>query len=230
MTFTNEPLDLLAPAVDWAADWDDVLQRAGERRPRRRAFIGRRLVLALAMLAAVLIPLAAFGAAGDWWFFGGPVSPPVPQGSLVVVKEGKWEGHPWKLVAYQSDAGLCWSFTPSEIPVEGTEAGFVCGTFAGVAPKLSSDVTISSISSSGQKFPAYIAGVVVGSAREVEIQFATGETLRLPTFSSAEPVGPVRFFASQVQGGSVPLNMVGRDANGKVVACNVNGPAPLSAC
>ena len=44
------------------------------------------------------VPLAAFGAANDWWFLnnrGAPVPTTAPQ----VVKEGEWDGQPWQLIA-----------------------------------------------------------------------------------------------------------------------------------
>jgi hypothetical protein len=72
MTFGDEALNrLVPPTLAWKPDWANVLERAGElnRRqwqPRAR----RRLILALAALAVVLIPLIALAAENDWWFFG----------------------------------------------------------------------------------------------------------------------------------------------------------------
>jgi hypothetical protein len=79
MTFRDDALDRLAPAIPWQDDWSDVLRRAGEREPRRvgpRHFLRRRLVIALVVLAAVLIPLAALAAANDWWFLRSGSAPP----------------------------------------------------------------------------------------------------------------------------------------------------------
>jgi hypothetical protein len=249
MTLGSDPLDRLAPALDWTADWDDVLRRAdglGRRawRVRGLVFSGRRLALAAAVLAAALIPFAALGAANDWWFFDSPFPVPKPL-DQVFVKNGEWDGHPWKLIAYRSDAGLCWSFTPI-LPNrrEGSEAGAGCGPFAGVPGTRATkpDMTIGAISTSGGEFPAYIAGVVVESAREVEIQFGNGEKLQLPTFAAPESVGPIRYFASQRPGGddpthpgsgqSVPQRMIGRDGDGNVVACYTTKTASfaLSGC
>ena len=60
---------------------------------------GAALIQAFAVLAAVSVPLAAFGAANDWWFLnnrGAPLPTTAPQ----VVKEGEWDGQPWQLIAY----------------------------------------------------------------------------------------------------------------------------------
>src|SRR5207247_6506726 len=96
MTSGYAALDRLTPDLPWQADWSDVLARAGERRPGMRRF-----VIALAVLAAVAIPLAALAAANDWWFmrFG---NAPRPLHGPVVVKEGTWSGRTWQLIAYPS--------------------------------------------------------------------------------------------------------------------------------
>jgi len=54
----------------------EVMERAVERRSVS-LFTPRRLVLAFVVFAAVLMPVAALGAAKDWWFlrYGGT---PVP--------------------------------------------------------------------------------------------------------------------------------------------------------
>ena len=74
----------------------DVMERAVEGRSVHHR---RRLIQAFAVLAAVSVPLAAFGAANDWWFLnnrGAPLPTTAPQ----VVKEGEWDGQPWQLIAY----------------------------------------------------------------------------------------------------------------------------------
>ncbi|MGD0274246.1 MAG: hypothetical protein ABSB96_11020 [Gaiellaceae bacterium] len=71
MTFDDDALNRLTPALPWKPDWADALERAGELDPRRRQpWAKRRLILTLALLAAVLILLVALGAASAWRFFG----------------------------------------------------------------------------------------------------------------------------------------------------------------
>jgi hypothetical protein len=204
MTFTNGPLDRLAPAQGWVEDWDDVLRRAGElhfstRRPGRPAFTRRRLALLLAAAAvAVVVPLAALAAANDWWFFrfGGA---PTPAQAPTIVKQGEWDEHPWQLVAYPSTTdGLCFAVTPADSSSEGQGAAMACGPIVGVprtqSTKPSPDMTITFLSgSASDQLPAYIAGPVVKTAQAVEVEFDTGEVLRVPTFAPPASVGPVRF-------------------------------------
>ena len=102
------------------------------------------------------------------------------------------------------------------------------------------------------ELPAYIAGPVIDNASTVEIEFGTGEVLRLPTFSGAGSLGRVRFYAAQLpatipmpQPGQriqnqtqpwPPINtLAGLDSDGNVVAClaprtAVDGVSPLSDC
>jgi hypothetical protein len=107
-------------------------------------------------------------------------------------------------------------------------------------------MTITFLSSgAGPKLPAYIAGPVIEEASAVEIEFATGEVLRLPTFSGAASLGHIRFYAAQLPS-SVQLppprpeqpfinKLGGLDGDGNVVTClvpqtAVNGISPLSDC
>jgi hypothetical protein len=246
MIFSDEVLDRLAPARTWVSDWPDVLERAGERRSAR--FVTRgRLVMFFAVLAAVLVPLAALGAAHDWWFlkFG---NGPTPTKTPVVVKQGEWDGHPWQLIAYASTTdGLCVSVTPKGSAGEGAAMG--CGTFAGIArtpeTKASPDMTITFLSgSASKKLPAYIAGPVIDKASAVEIRFASGNVLRVPTFAAPEPLSHIRFYATQLPAGdqATPRTLptflkwvAGFDANGNVVACLApltakDGISPLADC
>ena len=69
MTSGDDVLSRLTSALPWKPDWADVLGRAGELDPRRRQpWARRRLILALSLLAAVLIPLVALAAANGWFF------------------------------------------------------------------------------------------------------------------------------------------------------------------
>lgn len=238
MTFDDDVLNRLAPAIPWESDWADVLERAGAReRHRPRRLRGkRRLILALAVLAAVLIPLIALGAENDWWFLKyapAPTSPPV------IVKEGNWNGHPWELVAYPTADGLCYLVIPAGSKMEGSG---ICAPFAGVArtneTKKTSDMTITFMSGSGYRLPAWIAGPVIESASQVEIRFENGKNLRLPTFAAPASLGHVRFYASPLPAGVSPspsMSIAGLDNDGNVIAClapatAVDGISPLSAC
>jgi hypothetical protein len=230
MTFGAEVLDRLAPAHGWVADWSDVLERAGARRSVR-LITKRRLVLALVVLAAVLVPLAAVGAANDWWFLG---AGPSPTKAPAVVKDGEWSGHPWQLVAYPSTTdGLCFSITPKGSTLEGRGGGMSCGPFAGVSrtseTKASPDMTITFLSGGASpQLPAYIAGPVIEQAATVEIRFGNGEVMRVPTFAGPASLGHVRFYATQLPAGvqdtprtflAFLKSVAGLDANGEVVAC-----------
>lgn len=236
MTLGDELLDQLAPAQGWVPDWPNVLQRAGTR-PSTRRVTRRRMVIVLAVLAAALVPLAALAAANNWWFLtlgGGPT----PTNAPVVVKEGVWDGHPWQLIAYPSTTdGLCVSVTPKNSTGEGAAMG--CGTFAGIArtpeTKVSPDMTITYLSGgASNELPAYIAGPVIENASAVEIRFADGNVMRVPTFAAPEPLSHIRFYATPISATdqSTPTTfptflkwVAGLDANGNVVACL----APLTA-
>lgn len=249
MTFDDDALNRLAPVLPWQPDWADVLGRAGVRERRRplRLRGKRRLILILAVLAAVLIPLIALGAENEWWFlkYGGgptPTSPPV------VVKEGNWDGHPWELVAYPTADGLCYSVMPTGSKTEGAGS---CAPFAGVArtneTKATQDMTITYMSGSGYGLPVWIAGPVINSASQVEIRFGNGTDLRLPTFAAPASLGRVRFYVAplptdvtEASPGPGRLreflkSVAGLDNDGNIIAClapaaAVDGISPLSAC
>ena len=211
----------------------DVLERAGAQ-PPFRLVTKRRLVLALAVCAAVLVPLAALGAANDWWFlrFGGA---PVPKTAPQVVKQGEWNGHPWQLIAYPSAThGLCISMTPKDSAHDGEGGGLACGPFVGLERAPASEaplgLTINLLAGAGsEKLPAYIAGAVIEEASVVEIRLADGGALRLPTVAGREPLQHVRFYAAQLPSDIqltpenvrrvFPRWVAGLDANGNVVAC-----------
>ena len=189
MTFRDELLDQLAPAHGWVPDWPDVLQRAGAE-PSISRVTRRRMVIALVVLAAVLVPLAALAATNNWWFLKLGHGP-TPTNAPVVVKEGAWDGHPWQLIAYPSAAdGLCVSVTPKDSTGEGAAMG--CGTFTGISrtpeTKATPDMTITYLSGgASNKLPAYIAGPVIEKASTVEIRWA-----RLLRASHGEPAPVAR--------------------------------------
>jgi hypothetical protein len=234
-----------------SAEQTDVVERAGGR-DWRRLLTGRRLVLAFAVLAAVLVPVAAFGSANDWWFlkFGGT---PVPTTAPQVVKEGEWNGHPWQLIAYPSAThGLCISITPKDSRVDGAGGAMSCAPLVGVArtPESSAapDVTITLLAGAGgNELPAHMVGAVIEEASVVEVRFGDGDVLRVPTFAGPEPLQHVRFYAAQLPT-AVRLTpgtadefaeflkwVAGLDASGTVVACSAprttdDGSSSLSDC
>jgi hypothetical protein len=187
-------------------------------------------MLALALLAPALVPLAALGVASDWWFLRSDDPPPVR--APAVVKEGSWSGHPWQLIAYRSGTDdLCVSVTAAGSNASGSGGATGCAPFVGVSGT------------------AETKGPVTDKASTVEIQFGTGAVLRLPTFSGAASLGHVRFYAAQLPA-SIPMpqsdlrnqsqrsfinTLAGLDSDGNVVAClaprtMVDRVSPLSDC
>jgi hypothetical protein len=247
MTSSSDPLDRLVSAAWWVADWDDVLQRAGKpdhrlRLAAIRILTRRRLVLVIAVLVAALVPLGAVGAANDWWFlrFGAGSTPDV-------VKEGVWNGHPWKLIAYPSNGnGLCFSMKWTDS--QGGGHPTACAPFAlvaGPAQKAPPEMTITWMAATrgSSDFPPFIVGPVIGSATQVEITFVNGDVLRVPTFAAPTPLTAVGFYAAQLPAavarlpvpGPIVQTLAGLDAGGNVVAClapqtAVAGISPLSDC
>jgi hypothetical protein len=215
----------------------------------RRAF-----ALAGVVVAVVLVPLVALGAANDWWFlkYGGPTPTKAP----VVVKEGVWGSHSWQLVAYPSTTdGLCMAVAPKSAATPGKGA-MACAPFAGIArtksTKASPDMTITFLmsGSASNGLPAYVAGPVIDKAATVELRFSNGTILRTPTFTGRGSLQHIRFYATRLPAGvqktlrpptplkkpSFPLKWVaGLDTRGTVVACLAplnakDGISPLSAC
>lgn len=247
MNFNDEVLERLAPAQGWVSDWSDILERAGERRSAR-LLTKRRLIMVVAVLAAVLVPLAAFGSANEWWFlrFGSPA----PTKEPFIVKEGEWDGHAWQLIAYPSTTdGLCFGMTPKGSNADGEGGAMACAPIAGVArtaqTKASPDMSITYLAGSGtEEGPPYIVGPVIAKASTVEIRFGRGDVLRVPTFAGVEPLQNLRFYAAQLPSGlranptavSTLIKWVaGLDADGNVVAClapqtAVDGISRLSDC
>jgi hypothetical protein len=238
-----EPLDQLAPPIPWEDDWRDVLARAGTARKRRV------LVAGLA-LAAVLIPLVALAAVNDWWFLG-LRDIPQPVDKVVVVTQGSWDGHPWKLVAYNSQGGgTCWSVTFDTAETGGSSvasgapgglgnggSALSCGSVVGVhLPHIREILpTVAYLMGSNADGTIHwIAGPVVDDATSVRVVFDDGTTLRLPTVEPPSSLGqlrwfgPVRFYVGQLPpkvGFQIPLHSItGFTARGKRVACVIYGP------
>jgi hypothetical protein len=170
----------------------------------------------------------------------------------VVVKEGEWSGRPWQLVAYPSGTdGLCFSVTSKRPAQAGAVGAMNCATFAGISrtaeTKASPDMTITFLSGWGPSgfLPTYIVGPVINKAVEVEIRFANGQDMHVPTFGAPAPVKQVRFYATQIPDSAVPKQLrgepqafdwiAGRDKEGTIVAClsplkAKDGISPLSDC
>jgi hypothetical protein len=256
MTFSDDALDHLAPVLPWQADWTDVLRRAGQpqanrlARPRR-VLRKRRLIIAVVVLVAISIPLAALGAANDWWFLRNSGAPR-PLSEPLVLKEAEWGGHTWQMSAYPSGTdGLCVAVTRKDLKDVGAMG---CSPFVGslrtAATKATPDMTITYLSGSdidtGGR-PLYIVGPVIDKASEVEIRFISGQTIRVPTFSAPAPLDHIRFYATGLSGGVIspgpqstpaslaPKWLAGLDKEGNVVACLVptkakDGISPLADC
>ena len=246
MNATRDSLDRLAPAHPWEPRWDDVLARAGKKTTRREILTPRRLVVAVALATAVLVPLTAVGATNDWWFFR--LSSPPPTNQPIVVKTGEWDGDPWQLIAYTSSTdGLCFAMDTHGTAGSG---GMACTPFAGVSrtsqTNRSPDVDISYLGggANGQQL-SYLAGPVIGAATEVEVKLADGTSARTPTSSGPAALDGVNFYALQLpaptsastsaSAGAPFVWIAGLDGNGTVVACYVpatanQGISPVSAC
>jgi hypothetical protein len=254
VTTPDAALERLVSSARWQPNWGDVLARAGEHPVRKPRLARRRLVLAVALLAAVVVPLAALSAANDWWSLFKAAGVPTPASTPIVVKTGTWSGHPWQLVAYPARRrGLCFGVMPTSTPGSSEGAALECSDFAGfkrsAAQVPPSGMTITFLSGSrSKKLPSYIAGPVIDTARTVEIHFTDGQTLRTQTFTAPAPLNHVRFFATPIPTNDAPSSrpdqgklvlqvawVAGLDPHGAIVACLApstakDGVSPRSAC
>jgi hypothetical protein len=243
---TQDPLDVLAPAIWWEPDWSDILQRAGEPVPRKRRPLvtRRRVVIALAVLVAVLIPLTAVGAQQQWWFLAGS---PEPASSPVVIMGGTWAGHPWHVVAYRSRTeGLCDGIVEDVTRISNAELG--CGPFQGISDSHRSlfggDPTITATTGAATDLPVHVFGAVVGEARTITMVLETGETLHAATVAAPSSLGDIRFYALRLPASAGPPakqgylwqpidKLTAYDERGNVVACSIpyeTHATPLSDC
>jgi hypothetical protein len=251
--------DLLATAGTSNGTAATARYRSNESRPSGRLARGvrltrRRVVLAVAALAAVSIPLLALAAANDWWFFQFPWTPR-PVGKPLVVMHGSWNGQAWRLVAYNSRGqGTCWSITFANphrggagvaspgVGVAAADGALGCGGIIGLRPpnkNASGFPTIMWMTgySFNTGYPAWMAGPVVAKAKTVVIRYRNGKLVRVPTSDRVQLgkvgwYGPLRFFAAQIPEGihpgeiqGIPQSVTGLDARGKVVACLVPATA-----
>jgi len=166
------------------------------------------------------------------------------------VKEGEWSGYPWQLIAYPSTTdGLCFSVTAKRSTQFGAVGAMNCAPFAGISrtaeTKASPDMTITFLSGRAPGLlPTYIVGPVIDKAVEVEIHFANGQKMHVPTFGAPAPLKHIRFYATQIPDSAAPKLrgeaeafdwIAGRDKEGKTVAClapmkSKDGVSPLSDC
>lgn len=213
------------------------------RMRRRRLLVNKRRMALLAALALVVItPVVALGDANGWWFLrSNRVPAPVPDANATVVADGQWGEQGWKLVTYFSKTdGLCLSMMPQDAVATGKGASMSCAPFVGVprtpTTKDTPDLRITYLGASATaKLPAYIVGAVVDDATEVDIGFADGRVLHVPTSTGPPPLEHVRFYAtplgasssgSQDSGVSLrPAWLAGVGASHQIVTCLVLPPS-----
>jgi hypothetical protein len=113
---TDSVRDLLDRAVGWYEPPDQLLEGARRRMERRR--IRRRMGAgAIGFVVSVLgifLAWQAFGLGGGGQVIGDGALTPAPRpgdqrvvGPRIVLASGEVDGRPWRLVAYESESGLC---------------------------------------------------------------------------------------------------------------------------
>jgi len=246
----KETLDILAPAQEDVPVWEDVLARAGIENPvpLRRPFWKRSWVIAIALMVAILVPLAAIGSEQGWlWLMDGKLPPGEahPISNVVKLQSGYWKGEHWRTAAYRAFPHLYRPDGPT------TESVCLIVEFApfspGVAqcaalpnthypPKTSgADWPLSpSIELVGgnpwaverdysENGPGYLIGMTTSNVSTVEVHLKDGRVMDTSTFSAPEALGvPVNFFVRPLPTWGLSFHMtklVGLDAEGKVVAC-----------
>lgn len=234
MTFasTSDVLDRLAPVYEFAADWDDVLARAGVPSGSSRAKTQRRLALLAALIAAIVVPLTAIAESRDWWFFG--AGAPEPATPVFVVKTVEWDGERWELVAYRTlNDGLCFSMSPAAANGRGA---MNCDQIVGVTREWKQETPRAITYLTGRpsiERPGYIVGAVTDEAGEVAVYFINGDVLRTEAFAAPQSLGAIRFYAARLPGSMLHIalgsrfvdKLVGLDRDGRLVAC-LNLPLP----
>lgn len=222
----------------------ELVDHGREKLVRKRLLLvkKRRVAVLVALALTVITPVVAVGAANDWWFLrSNRVPAPVRDANATVVAEGQWGGRGWKLVTYLSKTdGLCLSMMPQDAVVNGKGASMSCAPFVGVPrtpnTKHTPDLRITYLSASATaKLPAYIVGAVIDGATQVDIGFADGRVLRVPTSIGPPPLQHVRFYAtplaasssgSQDPGVSLrPAWLAGVGGNHQIVTCLVLPPS-----
>jgi hypothetical protein len=221
-----ETLDRLAPEQPFAADWEDVLRRAGETGRRKPWPRKRWLIAAAAAVIVALSPLAAI-AAGDEWGLFRMLDPPAT--TPEVLQTGSWAGQGWELVGYRTeDGGLCFTVFSTDAPSSAWRGGPVgcSGSPEGHSRGRDGQGGIGylrGVSKLDPRFievaPHFIAGPAIRGTQEVAIHLAGGEVIRTRAFGVPESMGDVVFFASPLPRTAVVEGVVGRAEDGRVIAC-----------
>jgi hypothetical protein len=207
-------------------DWNEVLRRIGASETHARvtwpAFLRPRRRYAVASLALVVLlaPLIAIGATAGWWFTGTPAVPK-PEGTIVVLKSGRWNGTPWALAAYRSAGNVCFALTPNwTAQDDGTGAGMACGVpLRGVAQQSASNPVLHWIgyltSAPENGFPAWIAGPTAPEVSTVDVVLRDGKTTTAPTFAAAAELGlKINFYVARLACGDAVRALIPSDADG----------------
>lgn len=226
------------PADEGSADWDDVLRRAHvsgagdgnvvrlERRPRRRLWYA----LAAAVLVTALLVNPAFGV-GDRildWFTGSPAPERVKdelagmdapeevralfKGPGVRAEEARGvmavetrRGRAFLWAAPTEAGGWC-TYVESE-----TEGGGMGGVSCDIGPPEDDPLVVGSgTDMSGNEPFTLLEGRVEAPISSLRLRFADGSTESVPFVE--------RFFIYEVPAGREPVVLVGRDAEGEIVA------------
>jgi hypothetical protein len=205
---TDSVRDLLDRAVGWYEPPDQLLEAARVRMERRR--IRRRVSagaigLVVSVLGALLVWLAFRPAGGQ--VIGStdltPIPPPGDQrvfGPAVVLASGDVDGRPWKLLAYQSESGLC-----VDLEIEQGAAGG-CG-----AVPIDGDLVLMQGGVFGLD-KIILHGMVSERVAAVEVRSVKGHPVATPIIPDPGEMG-VNFF----------VLFVPPDALGEVVAVDAAG-------
>lgn len=216
-----ETLDFLAPAQEDVPTWDEILARAGvdNPAPAQRPLWRRYWVIALAVLTAVLVPLAAIGSEQGWlWLMDGKLPPGEahPVSDIIKLQSGYWEGEHWRTAAYRAFPHLYRPDGPT------TESVCLILEFAPFSPGVASCAALPNThyppKTSGADWPmspsielvggnpwavehdsqndvmagpgtGYLIGMTTSNVKKVEIHFKDGRVMDTSTFASPEALG-----------------------------------------